>query len=203
VSDDRVREDLALIREAIEEGRGYATRCGPDMMVWGIVVALGYVATYAWVRGYALALRPNWLWPAAIGLAWLYSLRHLWRRALGNVPLATRSPMVMSLRMLWLGCGISLTTLAVAALWSNEARYGWFDAVVAGTLGAAVFATAWLAGLPWLRWIAFGWWAGELAVFGLRHRPEALLLSAALMLALLAAPGLALVIERRPRRDPA
>src|SRR5438093_1145410 len=58
-------------------------------------------------------------------------------------------------------------------------------------------ATAFLANLPWLRWVAVLWWAGELAVYALRRQPEALLLSAVLMLALLAGPGLFMLQRRR------
>jgi hypothetical protein len=195
--DDRVRDDIALIREAIEEGRGYATASGPGLMVWGIALAAGFVATYAFDRGYQSALPPAALWPLAIAVPWAYWLFRVWRRVAGDAPVPRRSPMVMALRMLWLGLGIFLTTLTLAVLWSGEVPADWLAAVVAGAIGTAVFATAWLAALPWLRWVALAWWVGELALVALRHRPEALLLSAAMMLALLAGPGLVLVMRRR------
>lgn len=196
--DDRVREDLAFIREAIGDGSSYAMRCGPAMVVWGIAIAIGEFGTYAWVRGYTPAIAPNWLWAVCIGVPWLYSLRWLPARALGTAaPPRRYTPMVTALRMAWLGCGIFLSTLTLAALWSGEGGDGWLNAVVAGSLGSAVFVTAWLAGLPWLRWVAVAWWIGELVLFALRYRPEALLLSAALMLVLLAGPGLVLVARRQ------
>jgi hypothetical protein len=199
--EDRVREDIAFIREAIEEGRGYAARCGPDLLVWGVAVAIGHLGTYAFVRGW-WTVQPNWLWSACIGLPWFYALRRLPSRLLGGKPPSPASPAVMALRMLWLGCGIFLTTMAIALMWTGEIRLGWFNAVAAGVLGIGVFATAWLANLPWLRWVAVAWWAGELALYALRQRPEALLLSAALMLVLFAGPGLVLVGRRRTRQLP-
>jgi len=81
-------------------------------------------------------------------------------------------------------------------VWSGDIRQGWFDAVVAGVMGIAFFASAWLSNLGWLRWVAVLWWLGELALFALRRQPEALPLSAALMLLLLAGPGL-LLLRRR------
>ncbi len=195
--DDRVREDIALIREAIEDGRGYATTNGPSLVVWGVALAAGFVATYAFDRGYQSALPPAALWPLAIAVPWAYWLRRMWGRGFGSAPVPRRSPMVAALRMLWLGLGIFLTTLSLAVLWSGEVPADWLAAVVAGATGTAVFATAWLAGLPWLRWVAVAWWIGELALLALRHRPEALLLSAGLMLALLAGPGVALIMRRR------
>jgi len=190
--EDRAREDIAFIRHAVEEGRNYATASSPDIMIWGISVAIGYLGTYAFARGWS-PFHPDWVWAMCIGLPWLYSMRRL------LPPFATRcldGPMARALSMLWLGCGIFLTTLAVAAIWAGDIRQGWFDAVVAGVLGIAFFVSAWLSNLLWLRWVALLWWLGELALFALRHRPEVLPLSAALMLLLLAGPGLLLLVRR-------
>jgi hypothetical protein len=188
VIEEQAREDIAFIRRAIEEGGAYATARSADMLVWGVAVALGYLGTYGFIRGWS-PLAPNALWAACIGLPWLYSLRRQLARLLGGAP-STRGPMAQALSMLWLGCGVLLTTLAIACLWSGESRESWFSAVVAGVLGTAFFASSWLANLPWLRWVAVAWWFGELAIFAERHRPEMLLLAAALMVGLLAGPGL-------------
>jgi hypothetical protein len=98
--------------------------------------------------------------------------------------------------MLWFGCGVFLTTSAIAATWAGDIRQGWFSAVVAGVMGVGFFASAWLSNLAWLRWVAVLWWLGELGVFALRHRPEVLPLLAVLMLLLLAGPGLLLARRR-------
>jgi hypothetical protein len=194
--DTRARDDIALIREAIEEGHGYAARCGPGMVVCGIALAAGFIATYAFIRGWS-GLRPAALWPIVIAVPWLYSLRRVWHRSGSEIPVGARGPMVVALRMLWFGVGIFLTTLSLAALWIGDGPADWLCSVAAGAIGTAVFTTAWLAALPWLRWVAVAWWAGEVAIFALRDRPQALLLSAALMLVLLAGPGFALVMRRR------
>ena len=195
--EDQARQDIAFIRRAIEEGGAYATARSPDMLVWGIAVAIGYLGTYGFMRGWS-PVSPRLLWAACIGLPWLFSLRRL-AAALGGRAVPVRRPMAQALAMLWLGCGIFLTTMAVALMWSGEIRLGWFNAVAAGVLGIGVFATAGLANIAWLRWVAIAWWLGELALFALRHRVEALPLSAALMLMLLARPGYVLM-SRRARR---
>ncbi len=204
--DEQARQDLALIREAIDEGRAYTARCGPDLVVWGIAVAIGHLGTYGFVRGWS-SLPPNLLWAACIGLPWLYSLRGLRSRLFAGAPAFRPGPAVMPLRMLWLGCGIFLTTMWLAAMSSGDLRFGWFNAVAAGVLGIGVFVTAWLANLPWLRWVGIAWWAGELVLYALRQRPAALLVAAALTLLLLAGPGLVLILRRRqnpfPGRRPA
>jgi hypothetical protein len=198
VIQEQAREDIAFIRRAIEEGSAYATGCSPDMLVWGIAVAIGYVGTYAFIRGWS-PIAPNMLWAACIGLPWLYSLCRQLRRLAGGAP-RVRGPMAQALSMLWLGCGVLLTTLAIACIWGGDSRESWFDAVVAGVLGTTFFASSWLANLPWLRWVAIAWWIGELALFASRHHLEVLLLAAGLMLALLAGPGLVLLTRGAPLR---
>jgi hypothetical protein len=110
--EDRVHEDIAFIRRAVEEGRNYATASSPDIMIWGIAVAVGYLGTYAFVRGWS-PLHPSWAWAVCIGLPWLYSLRRL-------LPAFEQpcvdSPMARALSMLWFGCGVFLTILATAAI---------------------------------------------------------------------------------------
>ena len=157
--EDQTREDIAFIRRAIEEGGAYATASSPDMLVWGIAVAIGYLGTYGFVRGWS-PVSPGALWAACLGLPWLFSLRR------------------------------------VAAMVTGEARNGWCNAIVAGVMGIAFFASASLARLPWLRWVGIAWWIGELVLFALRHRVEVLPLSAALMLLLLAGPGYVLMSGR-------
>ena len=186
--DDSIRDDIVFIRQAIEQGRGYAGRHSLDLLIWGVALAIGYVGTYATVSGW-WRINPDWLWAACIALAWLYSLRPLLARLFGSEPKATRPPMAEALRMLWFGCGIFLTTFSVAVIVAGDMRQGWFSAVGAGTMGIVFFVSSYLCNLPWLRAVAIGWWVGMLLLYAFRHRIEVLPLSAALMLLLLAMPG--------------
>ena len=196
--DDQVRQDIAFIRRAVEEGGAYATASSSDMLVWGIAVAIGYLGTYAFIRGWS-PMTPSALWAACIGLPWVYSLRRQLRRLLGGA-LPERGPMAQALAMLWLGCGTFLTILVIIVIASGDGREGWCDAVVAGVLGIAFFASAWLSNLRWLRWVAIAWWIGEIAIFALRHDASLRLpLAAVLMLVLLAGPGLLLMRRRHAR----
>ena len=195
--EDQAREDIAFIRRAVEEGDAYATASSPDMLVWGIAVAIGYLGTYACIRGWS-PVTPGPLWAACLGLPWLFSLRRV-ATGLAGRKVRARGPMAQALAMLWFGCGIFLTILVIAAMATGEARNGWCNAVVAGVIGIGFFTSASLTRLLWLRWVAIAWWLGEVALFALRHRAEALPLAAALMLLLLAGPGYALM-SRRSRR---
>ena len=198
--DDQVRQDIAFIRRAVEEGGAYATAYGPDMLVWGVAVAIGYLATYAFIRGWS-PIAPGGIWPVCLGFGWLYSLRPLLRRIVaGSEPFSTRGPMARALAMLWLGCSMFMTILAIAVLTSGDRNLGWCEAVIAGVLGIGFFGSASLTNLPWLHWVAIAWWIGEIAFFALRHDAELRLpLAAALMLVLLAGPGLVLLRRSHAR----
>ena len=97
-SKDSVREDIAFIRHAIEQGRRCAGAHSFDLLVWGIALATGYLGTYATVTGRWL-IKPNWLWAVCIVLPWLYSLRRLLRSLLSHAqPTATPPLVVQALR---------------------------------------------------------------------------------------------------------
>ena len=188
IGDDSVRDDIAFIRHAIEQGRGYAGRHSLDLLIWGVALAIGYLGTYAVVTGW-WPINSLWLWAACIGLPWLYSLRGFMSRSFRSEPRSTRPPMVEAMQMLWFGCGIFLSTFSVVVIVAGDMRQGWFSAVAAGTLGIAFFVSSYLCNLPWLRAVAAGWWVGMLLLYACRHRIEVLPLSAMLMLLLLVLPG--------------
>jgi hypothetical protein len=187
-SENSAREEIAFIRRAIEQGRGYAQARSLDMFLWGIAIAAGYLGTYATVVGW---------WPVAIGLIWticivlpwIYSLRGFFLRGSAQ-PHVT--PSLQGLRALWLGCGIFLTAFSVLLQMTGEIRQGWYNAVVAGVLGVGFLVTSSLVNLLWLRWIATAWALAAVVLYVLRGHVEVLPTSAALMLLLLALPGFVL-----------
>src|SRR5262249_26754148 len=130
-SKDSVREDIAFIRHAIEQGRAYAGAHSFALLVGGIPFAAGYLGTYATVTGWWL-INPNWLWAVCIVLPWLYSLRRLLRSLLfRSQPTATPPLVIQALRMLWFGCGIFLSMFSVAGVASGVLGPGWGDPPVA------------------------------------------------------------------------
>ena len=186
---DAAREDIAFIRRSIEQGRRIAGAWSPDMLVWGIATAIGYFGTYARVRDYWTG-NAGWLWLACILLPWAYSLRRVPARLSARSSEApTERRLASPLAMLWYACGIFLTILGLAAIFSGERNPWWINPAVAGVMGIGFFVSSFLSNVVWLRWVGIAWWVGELAALVLRDRPEGLLLAGALMLALVALRG--------------
>jgi len=194
--DDAVRDEIAFIRSVIEEGRGYASNWSGDMLVWGLLIAAAALGHYATIRGW-WAVDPGWVWLLSVALGWVYSLQRRLRWMMAGAPaqLIVR-PMARALRTLWVGCGIFLTSLYVVVSFAGDLPQGWLGAVSAGILGVGFFASAPLANLAWMRWVAVGWWIGEIVLYALRHRPEVLLVMTVLWLALLAVPGFVVLRSR-------
>ncbi|HYM30619.1 MAG TPA: hypothetical protein VEU47_04930 [Candidatus Cybelea sp.] len=188
MQDDSVRDDIAFIRRTIEEGRTSATDWGGFLIMWGLYVALAQLATYAFVRRWS-PLDPNWIWNVFILLPWAYSIYLVRRRRFAR----RRTLQGRTLLMLWFGLGIFLTLLGFLMSWSGDVRQGWLMPVSEGALGVAYFTIAALCGIPWMRWVAAGWWLGMIATFLLHDRAEVLLIGAALMLLLQVAPGIVLL----------
>jgi hypothetical protein len=196
MNEDAAREDIAFIRRTIEQGRRVAGAWSPDMLVWGVAVAIGYFGTYGRLRG-LWRIDPDWLWVACILLPWAYSLRRVARRPFARQLIVQgERPLAAPLSMLWFACGIFLTILSLAVIVAGEPNAWWINPAAAGVMGIGFFVSSFLSNLAWLRWVAVAWWAGELAAFALRHHPEGLLLAGALMLVLLALPGFVLMRGR-------
>ena len=71
---DSLRDEIAFIKNALEEGRNYARMRSADFAVWGAAIAAGYFGTYAHVT-HLWSVDPRLIWYVPVGLAWAFSLR--------------------------------------------------------------------------------------------------------------------------------
>lgn len=193
-SGDNLREEIAFIKNALEEGRSYARMRSADFAVWGAAIAAGYFGTYAHVTR-LWSVDPRLIWYVPVGLAWAFSLRDAIPALIRRAPRVAPSPMVRALRSIWLGYGFTTMTLAVLAF--GGAEHGeWFDAVTAAMLGLCFFVSGAVSGIGWLRGLAVCWWGAAAVLFVMRDQTGQLLAGGAFMLAFLFLPGLVLWLRR-------
>jgi hypothetical protein len=187
------REDLAFIRQTIEEGRRFVALRGAYLVLWGGATSLGYVGTYLTLRGW-VRFDATAMWTALMTIAWLgtAALSLGSRRSPGVRSLAGRT-----LAALWLACSLSLSLLFLAASLDGGIRDGWFIAVTAGIFAVGFFVSGTLCHSGWMRWLAVLWWAAEPVIFLVRHDAAVLLVGAALAGLGLLGPGIVLTV--RPR----
>jgi hypothetical protein len=189
MSEDRVRDEIAFIRTAIGEGRNYVMGRSWDFVIWGVATIIMYLGIYARVLGW-WDVDITVIWLVCMNLPWLYTLRGITRSSRAAAP-----PMARAMGALWLGCAITLGVLATAFTYTGDMR-GWFAAIAAGVMAIGFFGSALLCNLPWMRWVAVGWWLGALATAAIHRRPEVLPVAAALTFLLLVLPGIVLLRSR-------
>lgn len=187
--------DLAKIRSIMEEGRRTVYEGGRHYILWGILMAAALMTTYAAV----LYAWPDWtalVWPVAVGLGWAGSM-WIGYTDHARAPVHTLAGRVLG--AIWIGFGITATIIGFAGPGTGAINIEALAGVMAVLLGSGYFASSFLYGFGWVRWLSVAWWAGGVAmmVWPGAHTLPAL---AAMMILLQVVPGL--VFYSRQRREP-
>ena len=186
-------EDLALIRRLMEQSRGTVEAAGPHFVIWGVLITLALVGSYANAVG-AVELDELWLWTGTVGIGWLASLFVGTRTARRS---AVRGVGGRIMAAIWIGTGIALTLLGfVGAPVQAFTEAGALLGAMSACIGAACFASAAVQSSSGFRVLAAGWWLGAAAMF-VWEGLVAVLLMAGLMVALHLVPGVWLILRSR------
>lgn len=192
------QDDLAYIRQVMEQTRRYTRLSGNHLIVWGLLVSIGLACDgYGVLSGTRLPLGEIWL--ALIALGWGYSF---WngRREARRAPVTGYAAHVVG--RLWIACGAAMTTTFLVGGWTGAVDGAASGGLCALFIGLGVFMTGVLGGMAWFRNLAFGWWAGAIGMF-VWHGTAAIWLSLALLIGLLVIPGIALNLQARRSGDAA
>ncbi len=189
------REDLAYIRQVMEQTRRYTQLSGNYLIAWGVLVSIG-LACNGVVEQTGTRLPLAAIWLGLIALGWGYSFWNN-RREARRAPVSGYAAHVVS--RLWIACGAAMTTAFLVGGWSGALAGAASGGLSALFIGIGVFMTGVLGGMAWFRNLAFGWWAGAIGMF-LWHGTAALWLSLALLIALLVVPGIILNRQARQAR---
>jgi len=186
-------EDLAMVRRLMEETRELVCEHGKHFIVWGLLMVVALLATYARLIDLA-AVPVGWIWAAAMGVGWLFSF---WagRRDAGRARVRTTAGRLLG--GIWIGFGITATIIGVLGLYTAAIEPELLGGLMAALLGFGFFASSFVGRQRWLRWLALGWWAGSLAML-LWPGEHTLPLMAALIVALQVVPGVVIHIRGRP-----
>lgn len=187
--------DLAYIRQVMEQTRRYTQLSGNHLIAWGLLVSLGLVCNGI-VEQTGTQLPLSEIWLTLIALGWAYSF---WngRREARRGPVTGYAAHVVG--RLWIACGVAMTTAFLVGGWSGAVDRAGSGGLCALFIGIGVFMTGVLGGMGWFRNLAFGWWAGAIAMF-LWHGTDAVWISLALLVALLVIPGIVLNRQARQAR---
>ena len=193
-------DDIAAIRRMMDEAQHTIDDNGKYFVVWGTLTVAGLVATYLTVTRQA-PLRTLWIaWAVLVALGWLTRLRWVRHDEARAKARTVASTMVAES---WAATGIALTILVFAGATSGTIPPQAVPGVACALIGAGSFASAHVYRQLPLRAIAIAWWIGAVVML-VRPGTYTILLMAAMVLALLIAPGLLLWTRARadrPRAD--
>lgn len=194
MDEQRAREDLALIRQLMEDGRREVVDRGKHFIIWGVVPAVGALLTYAHASGAAVP-HPTLSWAVLLVVGWMGSFVVGWRDSRGA---RVRTLARRLLSGVWISAAVTLTVLALAGMFGRGLSHTALPGVLSAVIAAPVLVTMLLTSERWLGLVAAGWWAGG-ALMLFAPGSYTLLVMAALSLLLLAVPGLVLNAKARRR----
>ena len=189
------QQDLAYIRQLMEQTRRFTVVSGSYMIVWGVLISLGLI-TELWELQTGVRFQDGYVWLVLISLGWIGTF-WLQRREARYEPVASYAARLIA--QIWLVCGVAMTTAFTLGPLTGALPGSADGALMALFVGIGVFMTGVLTDLRWFRNSAAGWWLGAVAML-FWHGIAALCISIVLLLALLALPGYVLNLQAKALR---
>jgi hypothetical protein len=194
----QAQEELAFIRKVMEDSRTSLADNGKPKLVWGAIVALGMLYTYA----QALAdsdLYVGWVWLAISAVGWGYIF---WEDKQRDKTFRVRTLTGKIIGAIWGACGFSIALVIIITFGT---RYFNIDMVVhpiavcpitAIIVGIAYFLDGTLRSVSWVRNLSYVWWASAVLMF-FWPTVHVLLIYAIMIIAFQFIPGI--VLYRRSK----
>lgn len=190
MNESSAHEDLAVVRQLMEEARGVAWQYANHIAAWGVIVAAALLLTYSSSRG-GVAPPIGWTWVGALLVGWMFSV---WsgRREASRARVRITAERVLG--GIWIAFGITASLMAVLGLYTPAIEVQALAGIMAALLGFSFFASSFVGHQRWMRWLALGWWVGAVGML-LRPGPHTLPFMAGLVVLLQVLPGI--VLRRR------
>ncbi len=177
--------EIALIRQVIDESRKFAIDNGRYLILWGVLIAAAIFIEY-WMVITGNTAADLWLWIITIGTGWVVSMIWGFRESSKHATWPVGAKLVA---LVWSSCGIAMTILGFVGS-GTGAIHGW---AVSPTLAVVMGMGYAISGLIYrLRWVSFvgvAWWVGSLAMFWVKGI-ETLLIFGVMIILFQIVPGL-------------
>lgn len=155
-------EELAFIKNIINDSRNSFVLSGKPYIIWGILIVIGlflefFRKFFAWDFNYMY-----YTWILLVTVGWLYSYFSSKKHNKSNQIKSLGSKIIGSV---WLACGISMTIFGLLGTISGAIKGIYVSPVMSMILGIAYFITAVIYNYKWLRNLSIGWWIGAIIMF--------------------------------------
>lgn len=160
MNDQTALEDLQYIRKVIEDSKRALVYNGLDYIVWGILVIIGLITTYALVVS-RVYFNYFWVWLALVAIGWIFSIAGS-KKSKISVPRTFSDRIVGSV---WLSTGIAMSIIGFIGPVTKAFNPVFISPMLSVVLGIAYFVTGNIFESRWFTYLSFCWWAGALAMF--------------------------------------
>jgi hypothetical protein len=160
-------EELSFIRKVMEDSRNSYIDDGKPKLVWGIIVALGMLYTYMQALSNS-DLYVGWVWLGISAFGWGYIF---WVDKQRDKNDRVRSQTGKIIGAIWGACGFSIALVVILAFGT---RYFSINLIMhplalcpitAIIVGIAYFLDGTIRLVPWVRNLAYVWWASAVFMF--------------------------------------
>jgi hypothetical protein len=187
MSETNPQEEIAYIKNIINDSKRLIVDDGKGFILWGILVITGLLITFFSL--YYKEYEYLWYaWPTLMGFGWIYTLIVEIRKG-KRKKVSTFARKIMG--ALWFSTGLSMTIIVLVGIYADAFSPGYISPIVSAVLGIAYFVTGVLYGKKWVSLLALGWWAVSIYTF-LFTSLYNLLIFAAVMFLLQTLPGIIL-----------
>ena len=196
MNESKAAEDLAFIRNIMDESVSFAEVGGSYFVIWGSVTGIAMRLTWAIAGGYVPGTGSSiwsfWVLALFAGLGLSY-----WRgRRQKRAPV--HHAVNNQIGAVWFAIGMPMLLLFFVGQSYGILQARAIPATAAALLGAGIFMTGTLAKIRWLRSLAVAWWLASIGLM-LIHGAKVFLVYGLLVFALYVLPGLKLNRMARQR----
>jgi hypothetical protein len=182
-------EELAFIKNIINESRKSFALSGKPYIFWGILIVIGLLLEsfreiFSWEFYYMY-----FVWIVLIAVGWGYAYVEAKKNK------QTRSTKTLGSKLLgsvWLACGISMTIFGFLGTISGAIKGIYVSPTLSLVLAIAYYVTGVIYDYKWLRNVSFGWWFGAVFLFFFPSQYTNLIM-AFMMIGLQIIPGIILL----------
>ena len=188
--------EIALIRQVIDESRRFAFDNGKYYLLWGILVTLAIFAQYA-VLLMSIEYFSVWIWIVAIGLGWIVSVIFGMREPSRHHSFPVGAKLVA---IIWVSAGVSMMIVGIVGPLAGALHPWAICPAMAAIVGGAYTTSSIVYRLKWVTAVGIAWWAGALLMFAVKGI-ETLPIYGVMMILFQIFPGL--VFYRNSKKNPA
>ncbi len=188
----RPNEELASIRNLVEQTHFSALSNGHYFVIWGLAISIGVAYSELQVT-WNLQLSPMWIWMTVVPIGWFYTVRTM-RRERRQSRVQTQSGRLLASE--WITHGMAMTVVFIVGGPAGAIPAQGVAGLTAAFLAIAFKRTAELSGVRWLTVIAALWLVSATGLFLIPPEMRGAGLVVCL-LTLMVGPGMALEVRAR------